>query len=89
MGEAQIVQLAGELLWLVLLLSLPVVLVASLVGILVGLVQALTQIQDQTVAFVIKLVCVCITLAATHHWMGEALFAYATRTMDLIGQMGR
>ncbi|EAA3660104.1 type III secretion system export apparatus subunit SctS [Salmonella enterica] len=88
MDETKIVQLASELLWLVLVLSLPIVLVVSLVGILIGLAQALTQIQDQTIAFVIKLVCACITLALTHHWMGEALLGYLAKTMDLIGQMG-
>ncbi|WP_199153197.1 type III secretion system export apparatus subunit SctS [Chromobacterium sp. ASV23] len=88
MGQAEIVQLASELLWLVLMLSLPVVLVASVVGVLVGLVQALTQIQDQTVSFVIKLVAACVTLALTYHWMGEALLTYAIRSFDLISRMG-
>lgn len=89
MGQAQIVQLASELLWLVLMLSLPVVLVASVVGVLVSLVQALTQVQDQTVAFLIKLVAACITLALTYHWMGEALLRYTERSFDLIVRMGR
>ncbi|AOZ52138.1 MULTISPECIES: type III secretion system export apparatus subunit SctS [Chromobacteriaceae] len=88
MGQAQIVQLASELLWLVLILSLPVVVVASVVGVLVGLVQALTQVQDQTVSFLIKLVAACITLALTHHWMGQALLRYAERSFDLISRMG-
>lgn len=89
MGQAQIVQLASELLWLVLMLSLPVVLVASVVGVLVSLVQALTQVQDQTVAFLVKLVTACITLALTYHWMGEVLLRYTERSFDLIVRMGR
>ncbi|MBT2869667.1 type III secretion system export apparatus subunit SctS [Chromobacterium violaceum] len=88
MGQAQVMQLASELLWLVLLLSLPVVLVASVVGLLVSLLQALTQIQDQTVAFLVKLVAACITLALTHHWMGQALLRYAERSFSLISRMG-
>lgn len=88
MAEAHIAHLASELLWLVLMLSLPVVLVASVVGVLVGLVQALTQIQDQTVSFVIKLVAACITLAATYRWMGAALLRYTEHTFELIGHMG-
>lgn len=88
MGQAQIIQLASELLWLVLMLSLPVVLVASVVGVLVSLVQALTQIQDQTVAFLVKLVAACITLALAYHWMGDALLRYTGRSFDLIVSMG-
>lgn len=87
MSEARIVQLAGELLWLVLILSMPAVLVASVTGILVGLLQALTQIQDQTVGFAIKLIAVCITIAATYHWMGEALLNYTERALKMIISM--
>lgn len=88
MGKALIVHLASELLWLVLMLSLPVVLVTSIVGLLVSLLQALTQVQDQTVSFLIKLVAACITLAATYHWMGDELLAYTSKSFDLIVQMG-
>ena len=62
MNEAVIIHFTSELLWVVLILSLPVVVVASAVGILVSLFQALTQIQDQSLQFLIKLVAVCITL---------------------------
>ncbi|MBC8642783.1 type III secretion system export apparatus subunit SctS [Caballeronia sp. EK] len=88
MGKAHIVQLTSELLWLVLVLSLPTVLVASVVGILVSLVQALTQIQDQTVSFLVKLVATCITLAVSYRWMGDALLRYTQHCFDLVAQMG-
>ncbi|VVE56007.1 type III secretion system export apparatus subunit SctS [Pandoraea sputorum] len=88
MAQAQIVHLASELLWLVLVLSLPVVVAASVIGVLVGLVQALTQIQDQTVSFVLKLVAACLTLALTYRWMGAALMSYTEQTFDLMSRMG-
>lgn len=87
MSEALITQLAMQMMWLVLLLSLPVVVVASVFGVLVSLIQALTQVQDQTVQFLIKLVAVAITLAMTFSWMGDTLLAYANRSFDLIIQM--
>ncbi|VWD64974.1 aldolase [Burkholderia lata] len=89
MGQAQIVQLASELLWLVLILSLPIVVVASVVGLLVSLMQTLTQVQDQTVSFLVKLVAACLTLALTYHWMGEALERYTERCFDLIVNLGQ
>ncbi|AGK46268.1 MULTISPECIES: EscS/YscS/HrcS family type III secretion system export apparatus protein [Burkholderia] len=87
MSEAVITQLAAQMMWLVLLLSLPVVVVASVVGILVSLVQALTQVQDQTIQFLIKLLAVAVTLAATYHWMGDVLINYATQSFNQIGGM--
>ena len=88
MGEAQIIELAGQLMWLVLLMSMPIIVSASVVGLLVSLFQALTQIQDQTIAFLVKLVTACITLALTYQWMGEAIMNYTQRCMDMITQMG-
>lgn len=78
--NAIIVHLATELLWLVLLLSLPVVVVASTVGLVISLVQALTQIQDQTLQFLIKLLAVSATLLMTYHWMGATLLNYTQQS---------
>jgi type III secretion protein S len=87
LSEAIVTQLAAQMLWLVLLLSLPVVVVASVVGIVVSLLQALTQIQDQTVQFLIKLLAVAATLAGTYHWMGDVVLNYANQSFDRISQM--
>jgi type III secretion protein S len=89
MSNDVIVQLASNLLWLVLMLSLPVVVVASVVGVAVSLVQALTQVQDQTIQFLIKLVAVCITLVASYHWMGATMMQYTIAAFDQISVMGK
>lgn len=89
MSNEIIAQLASNLLWLVLILSLPVVVVASVVGILVSLLQALTQVQDQTIQFLLKLVAVCITLVMTYHWMGTTLIGYTNMAFEQISVMGK
>ncbi|CAG9185931.1 type III secretion system export apparatus subunit SctS [Cupriavidus pampae] len=88
MSNEIILQLASNLLWLVLMLSLPVVVVASVVGVAVSLVQALTQVQDQTIQFLLKLVAVCVTLVATYHWMGTTMLNYTISIFDKISLMG-
>lgn len=88
MSERVIIQLAVEVLWLVLLLSLPTVIVASVVGVVVSLLQTLTQIQDQTLQFLIKLIAVSITLVVTYHWTGDNLFNYTILVFDQIDKMG-
>jgi type III secretion protein S len=87
MSTEIIVQLTSALLWLVLVLSLPVVAVAAVVGIVVSLLQALTQVQDQTVPFLIKLLAVCMTLVLTYHWMGDTILNYTNSTFDQITRM--
>lgn len=88
MNETELIHLTSELLWITLLLSLPTVLVASILGIVVSLVQALTQIQDQTLQFLIKLVGVSIVMVLTYNWMGVAMLNYANQTFELISHAG-
>ncbi|MBM7071082.1 type III secretion system export apparatus subunit SctS [Shewanella sp. 202IG2-18] len=88
MNQSDLIHLTSELLWITLLLSMPTVLVASILGILVSLVQALTQIQDQTLQFLIKLVGVSVVMAMTYDWMGIAMLNYANETFNLISRVG-
>lgn len=86
MSQDILIHYTTELLWLVLLLSLPAVAVASLVGIVVSLVQTLTQIQDQTVQFLLKLLAVCFTIMGSYQWAGNALMNYARIIFDQAGR---
>ena len=88
MNETDLIHLTSELLWITLLLSMPTVLVASILGILVSLIQALTQIQDQTLQFLIKLAGVSVVMALTYDWMGVAMLNYANETFSLISRVG-
>ena len=49
---------AVKALYLVMILSLPPIIVASVVGIVLSLIQAITQLQEQTLAFGVKLLAV-------------------------------
>ena len=61
-----------------LVLCAPVLLAGAVVGLLVGLLQAVTQVHDQTLSFVPKLVAVLAVFAAMLPWFLEYLAGYAT-----------
>mgnify|MGYP000968991978 CR=1 FL=1 len=63
MESAELLRLGAQALELVLRVSLPVLVASLAVGLLVGLAQAVTQVQDQTLSFVPKLLAVAATLA--------------------------
>jgi flagellar biosynthesis protein FliQ len=65
-----------EGLLLAILVSAPPLLASLLVGFVVGIVQAATQIQDQTLAFVPKLVVVALTLLALGPLLGTQLVRF-------------
>ena len=76
-------------LWLIIILSAPPLLAATLCGVVVSLVQAITQIQDQTLPYVVKLVVVAITLGITGRWIGSELIQVANAAINLVSTVGR
>lgn len=88
MSESIILFFTKELLWVVFLLSLPTVAIASFIGIVVSLFQALTQIQDQTLQFFLKLVGVTFTILITASWMGLTLINYTNDIFNTFAKFG-
>ena len=76
LSNAYIAQVVREGLFLVLLVSAPPVLASLAVGLLVSLFQATTQIQDQTLTFVPKLVAVLISLTIAGPWIGGQILRF-------------
>ncbi len=78
---------ASEGLWLILILSLLPLMASLVVGLLVSLFQALTQIQEQTLTFVPKIVATILVIMITFGWMMEVLQEFAKKTFDLMLQI--
>jgi type III secretion protein S len=77
MTESRILELAMQSIILMLKLSLPPIVVASLAGLLVSLIQAITQLQEQTLAFGVKLIAVCLTIVFLAGWLGGEIYRFA------------
>lgn len=75
-------------LWLVITMSAPPLLIATLCGVAVSLIQAITQIQDQTLPYVVKLVAVALTLSLLGRWFGGELMALTEAAFSLIPAVG-
>ncbi len=75
--ENYVLAIGKQALFLTLILSGPAVVVALVVGLMISLVQATTQIQEQSLTFVPKLVMVFITLALMGPWMMAQLVSFS------------
>jgi flagellar biosynthetic protein FliQ len=73
----------------VLMVSLPVVGVGLLVGLLVSLFQAVTQIQEQTLTFVPKVIAVLLMVAFTSPWIISVMVDFTTTLWSTIPVMAR
>ena len=79
--------ISKQALILSLVLSLPVVVVASIVGLLFSVFQTLTQIQDQTLSFAVKLVFIILVLYLTTDWIASKLYRYPILLYGMIPTM--
>ncbi|WP_281165307.1 flagellar biosynthesis protein FliQ [Liquorilactobacillus sicerae] len=68
----------------VLLVSGPVLIVGMIVGLIISILQATTQIQEQTLSFVPKLVAVFLTLILTGNFMINILLEFVKYIFKLI-----
>ncbi|WP_059053526.1 flagellar biosynthesis protein FliQ [Paenibacillus senegalimassiliensis] len=69
MSSEFIIGLAGQAVYTVLKVSAPMLLIALTVGLLISIFQATTQIQEQTLAFVPKIIAVLIALLIFGPWI--------------------
>ena len=78
MPHALVLELARNAVFIALLLAGPLLLVALSVGLVISIVQAVTQIQEQTLSFVPKLIAVAAAFLVALPWMLQMLVKYTT-----------
>ena len=71
-----VVQIASDALFLIIKVSLPVLLVSLIIGLLVSIFQTVTSIQEQTLTFIPKIICVFLALMLFGHWMLNAMVEF-------------
>ena len=83
--DAQQVLSAGQQgLWILLMVSAPVLLTVLVVGLVVSIFQAATQINEATLSFVPKIVAAVAVLAVMGPWMLTTLVEYLQHTLQSI-----
>ena len=76
-------------LWIAILVSAPPLLAATICGLLVSLIQAVTQIQDQTLPYVVKLAAVSVTLALAGRWIGVEIIRLTEAGFSMLPYVAR
>ncbi|KAA9025863.1 flagellar biosynthesis protein FliQ [Niallia endozanthoxylica] len=76
MTPETVIAIAEEGIWVVLLISGPLLALALVVGLVVSIFQATTQIQEQTLAFVPKIVAVLLGIVFFGPWMLSHMLSY-------------
>lgn len=81
------IDLGREAIMVTLLISAPVLVAGMVVALVIGLLQALTQIQEQTIAFVPKLVAMVLALSLSLPWLLAKMLEYFRQLIESAPQM--
>lgn len=79
-----VIKLAEQSIYMIIIISAPMLLIALAVGLIVSVFQAMTQIQEQTLAFIPKILAVFLSIVLFGPWMLTLLLDF---TRDLFQQL--
>ena len=84
MTSSDSIDFARQAIWVLLEVAAPAMLAALVVGLAIGLLQALTQIQEQTLVFVPKIIAIFLVLLISLPFAGSAMYGLMTEVANKI-----
>ena len=82
--DLPVVDLFRDAIGVVIRLVAPMLLLSMVVGVLVAILQAVTQIHEQTISFILKLIVVVLFLIMGGGWMLTTLQEFALSLFELM-----
>ena len=89
MNELFALEMGRNALLMAVMLAAPMMGAALLVGLLISVFQALTQINEQTLTFVPKIIAVFAALLVTGPWLMSSLVSYTSNLFSMLPSMVR
>ncbi len=84
MDTTQITELLREGVWVAIKLGGPMLVLSMAVGVLIAIFQAVTQIHEQTLSFILKLIVVVLVCLIGGNWMMTTLLDYTRNLFTLM-----
>jgi flagellar biosynthetic protein FliQ len=79
MSETYVLGICTQALYLILIVSAPMLVSALVVGLIISVIQATTQIQEQTLSFVPKIIATFVSVMIAGPWIGSSIAKFATQ----------
>lgn len=87
MSQDMVIALAEQGVYTILIVVGPLLLLALVVGLLVSIFQATTQIQEQTLAFIPKIIAVFIGIVFFGPWMLQRMIEFTITIFNNISRV--
>ena len=82
MESGTVLALGREMLLLTLYLSVPIMVMGMAIGLIISIFQAMTQIQEQTLTFVPKIIAILVTIIVLLPWSLQLMVTYTQRLIE-------
>lgn len=89
MNEEIVIQLGQEALKTLAMLAAPLLISTLVIGLIVSIFQALTQINENTLTFVPKMIVIAIILVLAGPWMLQTMSSYTINLYENIATIVR
>ncbi|WP_028317394.1 flagellar biosynthesis protein FliQ [Desulfobulbus elongatus] len=89
MSPDAVIHIGKQAVEAILLTSAPMLIAAMVVGLVISIFQAATQINEQTMTFIPKIVAVFVTLLIFGPWIMDLLVTFTTGVIAQIATVGR
>ena len=87
MSQADVLQIGQDAIFTIIEVAAPVLLVGLVIGLIVSIFQAMTQINEQTLVFIPKIVGILLALLVFGSWMLTRLSEFTNRLFGSISQI--
>lgn len=85
MSTGDVVAITVEAVWLVIKCSAPMLITSLVIGLIISIFQTVTSIQEQTLTFVPKMICVFLSLIISGDWILNNILSFI---QDLYSRFG-
>lgn len=89
MNEDVVIQLGQDAMRTLAMISAPLLLGALIIGLIVSIFQALTQINENTLTFVPKMIVIAVIIILAGPWMLDTMSTYTTNLFENIATIVR
>lgn len=79
MTEQTVIDIGSQTLWIAIQIAAPALTAAVLTGLVVSIFQAATQIQEQTLSFIPKILVMTITIMVCGPWILQTMLGFTTK----------
>ena len=87
MSQGDILAIVKDAVYTALLMAAPFLVASLAIGLIISVLQAATQIQEQNISFVPKIVAVALLLILLGSWLMTQMSEFTTRTFSNIASM--